>query len=243
MLSIFLGASMALPFLAVRAQATPPIPTQVVFSQVQTSTLTVDWQGTTGTTIQFLLEVSSSAFVTPLSSTTVLLSSTFTALDVNTLYFAVVQASDTVDGSTSAFTTSISTYTLANPPLTLFNDGHFRDGSRFILGWEWKSIRHHFSIERSTDGVIFGSIGTVTSTTYQDFTVFGGTLSYRVQALNGDNIATVYTNVVTVPISTALISLKNSRRILGSRPNRQRVIPGHLPLARGHRAYRWQPVA
>src|SRR5689334_5832188 len=96
--SIFLGAIVALGGLTAFLQAAPPQPTNVVFSQVGTSTLSVDWQGVTNSTTQFVVELSSGSGGVTLSSATFLLTSTFTVLDVNTQYFAVVQASDTVDG-------------------------------------------------------------------------------------------------------------------------------------------------
>src|SRR5438128_1879349 len=149
-LSFFLGAFFALALLIVRVEAAPPIPTQVIFSNIQISSVSVDWQATTGTTIQFLVEVSSSAFAAPLSSTTMLLTSTFTALEVNTQYFTHVQAIDTVDGSSSAFTATISTYTLANAPVNLSTTAVSFSG--ISLSWDGSSnpAGTVFSVERSS---------------------------------------------------------------------------------------------
>ncbi len=199
-LSLRLGGLIA-PWLVVSwLHAAPPAPTNVAFSQVQASTLTVDFQGLTGTTVQFLVEVSSSAFVTPLSSTTVVQTSTFTGLSVNTLYFAQVTAIDTVDlSSTSA--PSISTYTWANPPLTLTTTLVSVVG--VDLAWDDNDNPSGtlFSVERTSDSVTYDVIGSGTGTSFADNSVSGGvTYTYRVRALNTVNIPTAYSNTVSAVI-------------------------------------------
>jgi hypothetical protein len=195
-------------FLAVRAQATPAAPTQLFFSNVQVSSLAINWQDLiNGPTTQYIVELSSSTQPVPYSSMTVLLTSTFTALDINTHYFAVVQASDTVDNSTSPFTSAIDTYTLANPPLSLSTTVVSFTG----VGLAWDGNGNPswtlYSIERSTDGVTFTQIASQTGVTYNDLTVALGTVyQYRVRALNNLNVPTAYTNVVQImtPGSTSL---------------------------------------
>ncbi len=197
-LSIFLGAIIALALLTARAQAAPPAPTQVVFSQVQTSTLSVDFQGLTGTTIQFQVELSSAFANTAFSSDTVLLTSTFTALDINTHYFARVWAIDTVDSSSTTSVT-IDTYTLANAPVNLSSTSVTFSG----VGLAWDGNGNPsvtvFSIERSSDGITFASVASTTDVTYNDVGITPGvTYEYRVRALNVLNVPTAYTNTITL---------------------------------------------
>src|SRR5262245_58094444 len=116
-LLIFRVGILAFAFTSARAHAAPPAPASVGFSNVGASSMVVTFQATTGTTIQFLVEISSGGF-SLITDTTTVLNSTFTGLDVNTEFFARVTAEDTVDGS-STTSSSVSTFTLANPPLSL----------------------------------------------------------------------------------------------------------------------------
>ena len=206
-LFIFLDALVASAFFVARAAAAPPAPTQVIFSNVQATSLTVNWQASTGPTIQFTVQLSSSGFLTPLSSTTVLLTSTFTALDVNTQFFAQVQAQDTSDSSTSTFTAAISTYTLAQPPISLSTTVVSFTGVGLAWNGNGNPAGTVFSLERSTDGVSYAPVVSQTTVTYMDQGVSQGTTyAYRVRAFNKVNVPTAYSNVVSVttPGSTSL---------------------------------------
>lgn len=200
-LSLFLGGAIAPLLLTIPLAATPLDPTGVIFSQVQASTLTVDWQGTTGTTIQFTIELSSTAFVTPLSSTTAVLSSTFTGLDVNTLYFARVIAIDTVDSSSSSWTASVSTYTMAATPSALATT--LVSATAVDLTWSRNGNPSStvFVVERSSGGVVYTVVGSIANTVYSDNSISPGvTYSYQVTALNNANVSSGYSNVVLASI-------------------------------------------
>ncbi len=187
--------------------APPPDPTTLVFSNIQATSLALDWQGTTGTTIQFRVELASSGAIIQHSSDTFALSSTFTVLDVNAEFFARVIAIDTIDLSSSNWTTVISTYTLANVPVNLTTTS--LSFNTVNLSWDGNSNPSGtvFEIERSTDGIAYGTIGSETSSTSIDSGITPGvTYTYRLRALNNLNVPTVYSNVImlTIPGSASL---------------------------------------
>lgn len=200
-LSLFLGGVLAPLLVAARLEAAPPDPTAVVFSSVTATTLAVDWQGLAGTTVQYTVELASSAFVEPHSSSTLVLSSTFTALDVNAVYFTRVIAYDTVEDSSSSWTASVSTCTLANPPLALTTTSV----SFIAVGLSWDGNGNPdgtvFVVERSSDGLSFSAIASETATTSTDASVTpGATYEYRVLALNDLNVPSATSNSITVTI-------------------------------------------
>lgn len=200
-LFLVLGGTIASLLWAPSLWATPADPTSVVYSQVTDTTLSLDWQGTTGTTIQFRVELSSSAFVTPNSSDTYVLTSTFTGLQVNTQYFARVIAIDTIDLSSSNWTASLSTYTLASTPTGLATTGVSATAVDLTWNANGNPSSTIFGIERSSDAVNYSTIGTISGTTYTDNSMSAGvTYSYRVYALNDSNVASAPSNTVSASI-------------------------------------------
>lgn len=206
-LCLVLGGLLAPLWLALPARAAPPDPTSVIFSQVSSSTLTVDWQGTTGTTIQFTVELASTSQPTAYSSTTVLLSSTFTALDRDTVYYTRVVAIDTVDGSSTSWTTTVSTATLAADPTSLAVAAVDATGVDLAWSANGNPTSTVYRVERSTDAVTYSIIGSIADVLYTDNSVSPGvSYSYRVTALNSLNVPSGYSNVVltTIPGSGTL---------------------------------------
>jgi hypothetical protein len=185
-------------------------PTNVAFTMVAISSVTVSWSPVAGSNIQYVVQLASSGFfATTYSSTTVGTSATFTGLSTNTLYGAQVQTQNTVTGSSSAFSGLVSTYTLAAPPILLSTTAV--TATSVSLSWNGNGDPNttQFGVERSTDGVTYAALATQLGTTFQDVTVIGGfTYSYRVRAFNANNIPTTYSNVVTVTIAGSPVNPK-----------------------------------
>src|SRR5262249_27053207 len=125
---------------------------------------------------------------------------------------------NTLTGTSSSWTTPITTYTLAVAPITLSTTSVTSN----TVGLTWNANGNPsattFSIERSSDGITFSAIGSQTGTTYTDITVNGGSIySYRVRALNGNNVPTAYTNVVTVTTLGTLVAPKAPGGLTASR--------------------------
>ena len=149
-------------------------PTQLSFSQVGTSSVTFNWVAATAPNIEFVSELTIGGFGSVMTDTTSVTNATFTALSVNTQYFARVETLDTSSGETSSWAGPISTFTLANPPVSLATTSV----TSTSVGLSWSDGGNPsgtlYGVERSTDGVVFTEINNVSATSDTDSTALGG---------------------------------------------------------------------
>ena len=103
----------------------------------------------------------------------------------------------------------ISTYTLAEPPISLSTTSITQTSVGLTWSTNGNTAGTLYGIERSTDGVNFIQIDAVTAITYADQTVVGGLqYFYRVRAFNGDGAPSDYSNIVTAVVPAPLVSPK-----------------------------------
>ena len=218
----FSGADSA--FLIIGASVTAlGVPPNVAFSMVGTSSLTVTWTPLGGSNIEYVVQLASAdPFAVPQSSTTALSSAAFAGLSVNALYSARVATLNLITGTTSNFSTPISTYTLANPPITLTTTSV--SGTAVSLSWgpNGNPGITSYGVERSTNGSTYIALATQMGSAYTDLTVNGGTTYYyQVRALNVNNVPTTYSNVVTVLTPGVLTAPKAPNGLWGARTSTQ----------------------
>lgn len=118
-------------------------------------------------------------------------------LTINTQYTFNVQVSDAVGNAATG--SNVSVYTLANPPTSLATTSAAQ--TSISLSWDNNSdpFGTNFVLENITAGT--SATTTATSTTYSSLAC-GTSYSFRVKALNGDNISTA--NSSTVSQSTSV---------------------------------------
>jgi len=175
-----------------------PTPTNLHFTTVDVSSFSLAWDPILGSSISYTIDITSGGFST-ISVTTTGVMASFTGLDINTLFYAHVKATDLNSSVSSAWSTSVSTYTLANPPILLSTTVV----TSFSVGLLWNSNNNPastlYTVERSADGVTFTAVTSQAGTNYTDTGLNSGTIYYyRVMATNGNNIPTAYTNTVQV---------------------------------------------
>jgi hypothetical protein len=181
----------------------------LTFSDVTASSAALAWFSQAAPEITFTAELA--AMTGPgsveMSSDTTGLFAAFSGLNPNLPYEARVRVNNIVTGAQSAWSSVISTYTLANAPVSLSTTA--LTTALVSLAWDGNGnpAGTLFHVERSTDGVVFAVVGAPLTVSYTDTTVSPDTTYwYRVQAFNGTGTPTVYSNTVllTTPGSKTL---------------------------------------
>jgi len=186
-------------------------PTNVRFLDVEISTITAGWDPIAESNVQYVAQLHDSGPTDWISSTTLGTTASFSGLAVNAQYFFRVFSQDPVTLALSASSVVISTYTLANPPVSLSTTSVTSSS----IGLAWMdggnpSVTTSYSVERSTDGVTFTSLAAPQiGLSYTDLIVSEGTTyKYRVRALNGNGVPSAPSNVVTVTTLGVIVAPK-----------------------------------
>jgi hypothetical protein len=127
-----------------------------------------------------------------------------TGLSTNTLSTHVIKSSNTY-GASSGRTGSVTT--LAAPPINLSVTGVTATAADLIWNSGGNPFGTLYSLERSLNNITFSPLSAFTTTSATDTGLLGDTdYYYRIQALNGDNIPTLYSNIVSTHTAPAFVT-------------------------------------
>jgi hypothetical protein len=172
--------------------------------------VTAAWDPITQPNVQYVAWLHDSDILSKWISTTTLgTTAGFSGLAVNAQYYFYVQSQDRATLIASVPSVVISTYTLANPPVALSTTSVASNS----VGLSWKDGGNpagtFYSVERSLDGVTFAVVATQPALTYLDMTVEQGTTyRYQVRALNGNNVPSAPSNMITVTTLGVIVAPK-----------------------------------
>jgi hypothetical protein len=184
---------------AIATSSKPAAPGGGALTAVYASSAAATWAVSASAT-DYLLAASTSSALPPdpvaASSTTASSTATLAGLTPNTSYFLSVSA---CGFGCSSFVSVGSTVTLAAPAVGLSTTSV--SSSTVVLAWGsgGNPSGTAFVLQRSTDGVSYAGVSTVTVVSAQDFGLSGGgTYYYRVVALNGAGTPAAPTAVLQV---------------------------------------------
>ena len=172
-----------------------------LFIDVELSSITASWTAVPQSGVQYVAELAASnPFAVPMTSTTFGTTAEFDSLSVNTLYYFRVRAQDPVSLIFSVYSSVISTYTLANPPVSLDDDDRHdqqrglgvgrrrQPGRHALLGGALDRRHYVYEPDHAGGHHLPGPHGFRAGTSYM----------YRVLALNGNNVPSAPSNTVLV---------------------------------------------
>ena len=214
------GVGMDSAYLLIGSQQTPLVtPAGLDFTQVYYSSVTLTWQDFASPNLQYIVQISTGGpFAIPDSSQTALSTATFTGLTANQFVQARVEAINSLDGNVSAWSATITTYTLANVPINLSSTSVAQTSVGLQWGANGNPAGTSYQLERSTDGINFTPVVTQTELSFTDIALLPGTVyQYRVRALNGAGAPTAYDGPIQVQTLGSPIMPKRPIGLWGER--------------------------
>jgi len=174
-------------------------PVGVFISQLGTSSMTITWIAGSSN-LSYVVDLApADPFAAHLTSATAISTASFSGLLPDAVYSGRVQSTSLLTGHISIYSNVISSYTLAEPPITLSTSAVSQYSVSLLWDGNGNPLTALYAVERSTDGVLFTQVGMVRTTSFMDLSLSPGTFySYRVRAFNENGIPTIYSNVITV---------------------------------------------
>ena len=174
-------------------------PQGVSFTDIELASMTVGWiYG--GANLTYNVDLApANPFAPHFSSSTANASATLSALSPDSLYSARVQAQSLITGHLSRYSSIVSSYTLAEPPLNLSTT----TVTEVSVGLAWDGNGNPstalYGVERSLDGITFIEVAQARTPSYSDQNVSGGiSYTYRVRAINENGTPSAYSNLLVV---------------------------------------------